>query len=78
MTIRRLTYSEAKQLKTFDPFIGDRRVDNWRGELFGYAIESEVVGFISFTSNAFYDRPFIKAVCVAEPYRRAESSAHSR
>jgi len=69
-TIRRATYSEAKQLKNFDSFIGDRRIDNWRGELFISAIGDAVVGFISYSSNAFYDRPFIKVVCVAEPARR--------
>jgi len=68
--IRRATYEEAKHLKDFDPFIGDRRIDNWRGELFIYAIRNDIAGFVSYSSNSFYDRPFIKAVCVAEPYRR--------
>jgi hypothetical protein len=31
---RRATTTEAKELRQFDEFIGERRIDNWRGELF--------------------------------------------
>lgn len=33
MLIRRAKYEEAKKIKEFDEFIGDRRIDNWRGDL---------------------------------------------
>lgn len=68
--IRRATYSEAKALKDFDPFIGDRRIDNWRGELFVALVDSSTAGFISFSSNLFYDRPFIRSICVSERFKR--------
>jgi ribosomal protein S18 acetylase RimI-like enzyme len=68
--IRRATYNEAKRLKEFDEFIGDRRIDNWRGELFVAIAGDLPVGFVSFNSNEFYHRPFIAVVCVHQDHRR--------
>ncbi len=68
--IRRAKYDEAKKIKEFDVFIGDRRIDYWRGELFVALIGSELAGFIYYNSNQFYNRPFISAVCTKEKYRR--------
>jgi hypothetical protein len=42
MIIRRATYDEAKSIKAWDVFIGDRRIDNARGELF-IAVENDEV-----------------------------------
>ncbi|MBN9399744.1 MAG: GNAT family N-acetyltransferase ['Candidatus Kapabacteria' thiocyanatum] len=70
MIVRRATTVEAKTLKGFDPFIGERRVDNWRGELFVCEIEGAVAGFISFNPNTFFNRPFICAIAVEPAYQR--------
>lgn len=70
MNIRRPTYEEAKSLKEFDVFLGERRIDYWRGELFVCVDGVEVVGYISHSSNMFYNRPYIVSLCVRESHRR--------
>ena len=47
MQIRRASYDEAKRIKEFDVFIGDRRLDNWRGELLVCVADGTVIGFVS-------------------------------
>jgi ribosomal protein S18 acetylase RimI-like enzyme len=70
MIIRRATYDEAKSIKAWDVFIGDRRIDNARGELF-IAVESdEVQGYITCTSDFFFNKPFIRMLCVRETAQR--------
>lgn len=68
--IRRASYSEAKQLKEFDEFIGDRRINNSRGELFVAFYNNELAGFITYSSAYFFDRPFIQLLCVKKEFRR--------
>jgi ribosomal protein S18 acetylase RimI-like enzyme len=73
MQVRRATYDEAKGIKAFDVFVGDRRVDNWRGELLVCVDgdgDGEVLGFVTYSSNLFYNRPFIGLLCVRESARR--------
>jgi ribosomal protein S18 acetylase RimI-like enzyme len=70
MEVRRATYDEAKRLKEFDPFVGDRRVDNWRGELLVCADGGAVVGYVAYSSNLFYNRPFVALLCVRDGHRR--------
>jgi ribosomal protein S18 acetylase RimI-like enzyme len=68
--IRRATYDEAKRIKDFDVFVGDRRVDNWRGELLVSVEDDVVLGFVTYSSNLFYNRPFISFLVVREGHRR--------
>ena len=68
--IRRAKYSEAKQLKEFDEFIGDRRINNSRGELFVALYNKELAGFITYSSTYFFNRPFIELLCVKNEFRR--------
>ena len=75
MEVRRATYDEAKRIKEFDVFVGDRRVDNWRGELLVCAEGGTVHGFVTYSSNLFYNRPFISLLCVREEYRRRGMAA---
>lgn len=70
MDIRRAAYEEAKDIRAWDEFVGDRRIDNWRGELFIAVDEGEVVAYISYSSNLFYNRPFIGLLCVRASHRR--------
>lgn len=70
MQIRRATYDEAKGIKDFDVFVGDRRVDNWRGELLVCVEDGSVLGFVTYSSNLFYNRPFISLLVVRERHRR--------
>ena len=70
MRIRRPTTDEAKRLKEFDPFLGERRIDNWRGELFVAADAENILGYITFSSSLFYNRPFISLLFVREAFRR--------
>jgi len=77
--VRRATDEEAKRIAEFDVFTGDRRVDGWRGELLVCVDDpgeergdggSDVVGFITYSSNLFYNRPFISFLLVREGHRR--------
>lgn len=68
--IRRATDHEARSIKAFDPFLGDRRIDNWRGELFVCMDEQAVVGYVSYSSSVFYHRPFVALLFVKESHRR--------
>src|SRR6185369_346216 len=68
--IRRATRAEAKQIKEFDEFIGDRRINNSRGELFVALYNNELAGFITYSSAYFFDRPFIQLLCVKKEFRR--------
>ena len=70
MTLRRATREEAKLIKTRDEFIGDRRIDNGRGELFVAVEGNDVLGYITYSSDMFYNRPFISLLCVKESARR--------
>lgn len=70
MDIRRATYDEAKSIKAFDVFVGDRRVDNWRGELFVCAEGETVLGLVTCSASLFYNRPYISLLCVREGHRR--------
>lgn len=70
MIIRRATYDEAKGIKAWDVFIGDRRIDNWRGELLIAIDDGDIAGYIAYSSNLFYNRPFIALLCVKESKRR--------
>lgn len=70
MMIRRAHYDEAKAIKAWDEFVGDRRIDNWRGEMFVAENAGEVVAYITYSSNLFYNRPFISLLCVKPSHRR--------
>lgn len=70
MQIRRATCDEAKGVEEFDVFVGDRRVDNWRGELLVCVEGGTVLGFVTYSSNLFYNRPFISFLLVREGHRR--------
>ena len=84
MRVRRASDEDAKRIGEFDIFTGDRRVDGWRGELLVCVDEDRdqadcdgrrdgagvVVGFITFSSNVFYNRPFIGFLLVREGHRR--------
>lgn len=70
MTLRRATKDEAKLIKTWDEFIGDRRIDTSRGELFVAVEGMDVFGYITYSSNMFANRPFISLLCVKESARR--------
>jgi ribosomal protein S18 acetylase RimI-like enzyme len=73
--VRRATYDEAKRIGEFDVFAGDRRVDNWRGELLVCVEGSTVLGFVTYSPNLFYNRPFIGLLCVREGHRRRGAAA---
>ena len=75
MQVRRASDEEAKRLAEFDVFAGDRRVDNRRGELLVCVDDNgeggtTVVGFVVFSSNVFYNLPFISFLIVREGHRR--------
>ena len=70
MIIRRATYEQAKSIKAFDVFIGDRRVDNTRGELFIALEGDELLGYIAYSSDYFFNKPFIRLLCVKETAQR--------
>jgi ribosomal protein S18 acetylase RimI-like enzyme len=70
MQIRRPTDAEAKQIADFDVFPGDRRMDARRGELLVCVEGGVVLGFVTFSADLFFNRPFIGFLAVREGHRR--------
>lgn len=70
MIIRRATSDEAKTIKPWDEFIGDRRIDTGRGEMFIATDDDEIAGYIVFSSDMFFNKPFIRLLCVKENHQR--------
>lgn len=70
MEVRRAMDDEVKRIEEFDVFQGDRRLDNWRGELLVCVEGGTVLGFVTYSSSLFYNRPFISLLAVREGHRR--------
>lgn len=70
MIICRATNEEAKSIKAWDVFIGDRREDNARGEMFAAFENNELQGYITYSSHFFYNKPFIRLLHVRETSRK--------
>jgi len=68
--VRRAMDDEVKRIEEFDVFQGDRRLDNWRGELLVCVEGGTVLGFVTYSSSLFYNRPFISLLAVREGHRR--------
>ena len=71
MQVRRASLDEVNRIGEFDVFTGDRRVDHWRGELLVCVDEDDtLLGFVTYSSSLFYNRPFIGFLLVREGHRR--------
>ena len=72
MRVRRPNHDEVKRIGEFDVFVGDRRVDHGRGELLVCVDEGDgaILGFVTYSPNVFFNRPFISFLLVREGYRR--------
>ena len=70
MQICRPTDAEAKQIADFDVFPGDRRVEARRGELLVCVEGGVVLGFVTFSADLFFNRPFIGFLAVRDGHRR--------
>ena len=68
--IRPCDISDYPALKSFDEFMGDRRIDMQQGSLLVATLESAVVGYAKVAHSEFMGWPLLSIVCVAPSSRR--------
>ena len=69
-TIRPCGIHDYSAIKSFDAFIGDRRIDMQQGSLLVATLESAVVGYAKVAHSEFMGWPLLSIVCVARSSRR--------
>ena len=71
IAIRPATFADYKIIRVYDEFLGDRRLDIQRRELFvADNGDHSAAGFLKITASSFLDRPLVEIVCVAPAQRR--------
>ncbi|PID64081.1 MAG: hypothetical protein CSB44_00140 [Gammaproteobacteria bacterium] len=69
--IRPARFDDYPRIISYDVFLGDRRLDIQRGELYVCDTEnSSAVGYMKITRNQFLDWPLLAALCVDTKFRR--------
>lgn len=71
LNVRPALFEDYPIIDEFDEFLGDRRIDMQRGEV--YVCENsdnEAIGYLRISKNHFFDWPIIVNLCVNENYRR--------
>lgn len=69
--IRPAEVPDYKIIVEYDQFLGERRIDMERGELFVADVgEARAVGYFKLTSNEFCHKPLVSIVIVRPEYRR--------
>ncbi|MDB6454152.1 GNAT family N-acetyltransferase [Falsirhodobacter sp. 20TX0035] len=63
-------FADHSALRTFDEFMGDRRIDMQQGTLLVAAREDEVVGYVKVAPSKFMGWPLLSILCVAPAVRR--------
>ena len=71
ITVRRAIRSDYPIIKAYDPFMGDRREDIERGELFvADHDDHRAAGYLKLSSAMFFNKPFVTYLCVKSEFRR--------
>ena len=71
ITVRRATRTDYPIIKEYDQFIGDRREDIERGELFvADCDEHQGAGYLKLSSSMFFNKPLVTYLCVNPTFRR--------
>jgi len=69
--VREAKFEDFAMLNEFDEFLGDRRIDMQRGEIFVCDFSGETaIGYLRLSANHFFDWPFVVNLCVKEKFRR--------
>ncbi len=69
-TIRPCEIRDYPALKSFDEFMGDRRIDMQQGNLMVATLEDAVVGYSKVAPSEFMGWPPLSIVCAASSSRR--------
>lgn len=69
MIIRACETSDYPALKSFDEFIGDRRIDMQQGNLLVAVRNDVVVGYARVAPSEFMGWPLLSIICVAASFR---------
>ena len=69
-TIRPCEIRDYPALKSFDEFMGDRRIDMQQGNLMVATLEDAAVGYSKVAPSEFMGWPLLSIVCVASSSRR--------
>ncbi|MEM8541701.1 MAG: GNAT family N-acetyltransferase [Pseudomonadota bacterium] len=71
MKFRRGVFSDYPVIAEYDEFIGDRRLDLQKGEIWVCDSANEIsVGYLRVSSDHFFAWPFVSYLCVQEKHRR--------
>ena len=71
MKIRKGLFSDYPKLVKFDEFIGDRRLELQKGEIWVCDRKGDVaVGYVRISTDHFFSWPFVSFLCVEEKHRR--------
>ncbi len=77
LTIRWARLSDYPELKAYDEFIGDRRLDLQAGELLvADQGERRAIGYLRVAPTAFLGWPLVTALCVHPDCRRSGVASH--
>ncbi|MFB9222733.1 GNAT family N-acetyltransferase [Paracoccus cavernae] len=68
--IRSCEIRDYPALKSFDEFMGDRRIDMQQGSLLVAALDDAVIGYVKVAPSEFMGWPLLSILCVAPSSRR--------
>lgn len=71
LVVRPARFDDYPKLCSFDEFLGDRRIDMQKGELYVCDCPDEqAVGYLKLSTEHFFDWPMVVILCVKESSRR--------
>ena len=71
INVRRAIRSDYPIIKAYDRFMGDRREDIERGELFIADFQDHrAVGYLKLSSDMFFNKPLVTYLCIHPEFRR--------
>ena len=71
ITVRRAIRSDYPIIKEYDQFMGDRREDIEKGELFIADLDKHrAAGYLKLSSSMFFNKPFVTYLCINSEFRR--------
>jgi len=71
IVVRQARFEDFPSLSEFDDFLGDRRIDMQRGEIFVCDCAGDTaVGYLRLSTNHFFDWPLVVNLSVKESFRR--------
>lgn len=68
--IKIATLSELQDIKSFDPFSGNRKEDVEENRVYVYMLDGHATGFVSTARAGLLGRPYIQYLAVSPEYRK--------